>query len=416
MNTTALVPGLLEDARELHRAIPVFAPYFEYYGPNSLFLERGGAQCDLEKLRDAGITAFGIAVTNGGAPYFEVAAGRFEVAGPDDWVRERTLRNFAAAMERIRACPGVSVALSASDLSRGTQNGTVQVIPLVTGHRYMTDLDVLDEMFALGLRISHCSSNFCTTWNRAAPAHVIAGKTAPVFTDFGRAAVERMNELGIVIDVAHMSDESTLAVIEASSKPVIDGHTCSQDAVPSSARGHRDHALRVIADSGGVVGVHFADHLYTEKVWGLKYLRADNSKATQPEPRLWKYNRHLLETVHDPEERSRLRKNRQAQQDFFEAHGLAEEPKAPLSGHRLATVADMADQVDYLVNVCGIEAVGLGGDVNGIDAHSWPLGMDHVGELPHLTAELLRRGWNEDAIEKFLSRNWYRVMGECLPQ
>jgi membrane dipeptidase len=63
----------------------------------------------------------------------------------------------------------------------------------------------------------------------------------------------------------------------------------------------------------------------------------------------------------------------------------------------------------------GIEHVGLGGDVNGITPHSWPLGMDHVGELPHLTAELLRRGWREPDIEKFLSDNWLRVWRECLP-
>ena len=78
------------------------------------------------------------------------------------------------------------------------------------------------------------------------------------------------------------------------------------------------------------------------------------------------------------------------------------------------TLGMAAEPTIYLVVWSSI-ARSHGGSVNGITAHSWPAGCDHVGELPHLTAELLRRGWNEDALEKFLAGNWQRVFRDCLP-
>lgn len=406
----------LESAREIHARVGAAAPYFEYYGYDSLFAESGGAQCDLEKLDDAGIRTFGIAVSNGNRSYFQIGPNRFDVAGSNDWARQRVLGHFRRTLDEIKTCPRVRVIEKASDLAPD-ETGIIGVIPLVTGHSYMTDLEVLDEMFALGLRISHCAGNFCTTWNRGIPTYEVEGKVAPVFTDLGRQLVERMNELGIVIDVAHMSDESTLAVIETSTKPVSDGHTGSRDFVPSSSRGHNDRVLRALADSGGVVGIHFADHIWTEKVWGEKYARVQSSEfdLNGSEPRLWKYNRRLLETVTDPEERAMKRKDREAQEKFFRDHDLPPDPQPEYSGQRLASLEDMADHVEHLVKVCGEDGVGLGGDVNGITADSWPLEMDHVGELPNLSAELLRRDWNQNRLEKFLSKNWLRVWRECLP-
>jgi microsomal dipeptidase-like Zn-dependent dipeptidase len=402
----------LAAALDLHRRLPVTAPYFEYYGYDSLFKERGAPQCDLEKLDAAHMRALGIALANGGAGYFQVGPEEFLPAGDADWAFERLLRNFDAAMEDVRRCPRVRVVQSGPDLppvAHGSwvMGHSILVLPLVTSHTWMRDLAAVDAMFARGLRISHCAGVICRAWNRPCPSTRMNGAEAPVLTRFGREVVARMNELGIVLDMAHMSDESTEAILEASTKPVVDGHTGSRTVIPHG-RGHRDATLRRLADKGGVAGIHFADHLFTPKVWGSKYPLS--SPASDP---LWQWNRHLLDGVADPEERMRLRKDRAEQEKFYRARGLA--PLPPASTERLATVADMADHVEHLVKVMGIEGVGLGGDVNGIAAHSWPLGCDHVGELPRLTAELLRRGWMEADLEKFLSANWLRVWRECLP-
>jgi microsomal dipeptidase-like Zn-dependent dipeptidase len=421
-------PSHLAAALKLHRRLPVAAPYFEYYGYDSLFKERGGAQCDLEKLDAAHVRAFGIALANGSAGYFQVGPDEFLPAGDADWAFERLLRNWDAAITNIRRCPRVRIVQTAADLPLNGNPGPIgagrqseirnqkseigdqqiAVIPLLTSHTWMRDLKAVDALFARGLRISHAAGIICKRWCRSIPRTFVHGNEGPVFNDFGREVVARMNELGIVLDMSHMSDESTEAILEASSKPVVDGHTGSRTVIPCN-RGHRDATLRKIADKGGVVGIHFADHLFTPKVWGPKY-PMEEGKGPQP---LWEWNRHLLKTVVDPEERMRLRKNRAEQEKFFEARNLTTPP--PPSEERLATVADMADHVEHLVKVMGIEHVGLGGDVNGITAHSWPFGCDHVGELPCLTAEFLRRGWKEADLEKFLSANWFRVWRDCLP-
>ena len=103
----------------------------------------------------------------------------------------------------------------------------------------------------------------------------------------------------------------------------------------------------------------------------------------------------------------------EAEQSFYRAHNLPPDP-APPHG-RIATVAHLADLVDYLVNLVGHEHVGLSGDIGGIGADQWPLGMDHVGHLPRLTAELLGRGYDEDSLRCILSDNWRRVYRDCLP-
>lgn len=412
MNEPFPFAPFLDQARGLHRRIPVIMPYLEYYGYSSLFDERGGAQCDLEKLDAAGIRAFGIALTNGGVTYFEVGPNEYEVAGPPEWAYERTKKNFDAALKDVQRCSRVKVILNARDLRPDSADATIGVIPLITCNSYLLDIAALEDMFARGLRISHCAGGTCIKWCRSYGAARVGGKQAPVFSEFGRALIARMNELGIVIDLAHMSDESSEAIIAASAKPVIDGHTGSRTVVPHS-RGHSDGTLKKIADSGGVAGIHFADGLFTTKVHGPKY--AIGAVPQDYEPRLRKYNRHLLATVTDPEERFRLRKNRAAQDAFFKAHNLPPDPAPSASGQRIATVSDMAEHIEHMVKVMGIEHVGLGGDINGIQMDSWPLGMDHLGELPHLTAELLRRGHSEEELEKFLCGNWLRVFRECLP-
>jgi membrane dipeptidase len=397
----------LDQALALHRRLPVTAAYFEYYGYDSLFKDSGAPQCDLEKLDAAGVRAFGIAVANGGGPTLAVGPGPQEVrpAGDADWAFERLLRLYDAAMAGVRSCRRVRVIGSAADLTPRPDDEAIYVIPLVTSHLWMRDLGAIDVLFRRGLRISHCAGE---TWCRSFGPPRVNGRTPPVLSDFGHEAVARMNRLGIVLDMAHMSDESTDAIVAASSRPVIDGHTCSRDLVPA-CRGHSDATLRRIAERGGVAGIHFADHLFTDRVWKAGKYRAD----APPCEALWVWHCHLLDDIPDPEQRMALRKDRVAMERFLGGRGLRLPP--PASTERIATVADMADMIEHMVKVMGVEHVGLGGDVNGITLDSWPLGMDHVGQLPRLTAELLRRGYVEEDLERLLARNWLRVFRECLP-
>jgi microsomal dipeptidase-like Zn-dependent dipeptidase len=400
----------VDDALALHASLRVAAPYFEYYGYDSLFAEQGASQCDLQKLDTAHIRLLGVAVANGSRGYFQVGPDELEVAGDSDWAHERLLKAFDAGMATITKCQRVRLVKKSSDVDRNDEPDAINVLPLVTGHAWMRSADDLRLLFDRGLRMCHVASLSCDRWCRHYPVKKVAGRVPLVFNDAGRELVSAMNELGVIIDLAHCSDESSAAILEVSKRPLIDGHTSSRTIVPR-CRGHEDATLKRIADGGGVVGIHFADHMFCPKVWDAgKYGSDDTASATSLE----KFNRHLLSIESDPDRRMTLRKDRSAQAAFYASHGLT--AAAPPPQQRLATVADMADHVEHLVNVMGVEHVGLGGDVNGITLHSWPVGCDHVGELPHMTAELLRRGWAENDLAKFLAGNWSRVFRECLPE
>jgi membrane dipeptidase len=318
------------------------------------------------------------------------------------------LERIDRAVETIRNCPGTRLVSRASELASPSDD-RIGALILLSGNNHTLDLSTVDTFFERGVRVVHPAmqyhNRYCTG---------IDGLPGPALSDFGRQVIARMNELGIVIDTAHASDESALAMIETSTRPVVDGHTTSRDLVPSS-RGLSDRVLKRMAKKGGVVGVHFADHLLSEEAWRTKYGGSQAQGTGEGRiPRLWLYNAYILAWTRDPEERMRLRKNRQEQEAFFRKHGLPPEPETPPI--RPVNVGHLADLVEYLVNLVGVEHVAIGGDVNGIDDHQWPEGMDHIGHLPRLTAELLRRGYKADALAKILSSNWLRVYRECLPE
>jgi membrane dipeptidase len=391
----------LEQAKDLHRRIPVFMGYLDFTPEQ--FQPTGGIQCDTEKMDAAGVRE--VAVSIGYGCYFATGQKEYVIAGSDEWLLERQLGRIDWVLDTLRKNPRARLVTRASDLARKPGDDSIGVILHLTGNNHTVSLGVVDTFFHRGVRATHPAMPYHNRWCRA-----MGGMPSPVLNEYGRQVIGRMNELGIALDTAHASDESAQAIIRASTKPCIDSHTTSRNLVPSS-RGLLDETLRMLADRGGVAGIHFADHLVTEEANKHKYDRAER-KERRPDP-LWEYNKHVLATIHDPDERVKMRKNREAIERFYREKGITLAPAVPTA--RVATLKHMGDMVNYLVNLMGIGHVAIGGDVNGITPDSWPVGMDNVGELPHLTAELLRRGYKEDALEKFLSANWRRVYAACLP-
>lgn len=388
---------LQAEAADLHRRIPLFLGYLNFAAEQ--FLATGGRQCDLAKLDAAGVRTMVVSI--GFGCYFQTGPQEFTLAGSDDWLREHQLRRIDEVVATIRRTPRTRLVTRAADLDP-SPDGTIGVLVHLTGNNHTTTLADVDTFFAHGVRAVHPAMQYHNRW---CAGH--KGREAPAITPFGRQVVARMNELGIVIDTAHASDESARAMVETSRTPVNDSHTSSRTRIPE-CRGLSDDVLRLIARSGGVIGVLFADHMLSSAAWRKKYNLAPR------QPRLWAYNRWVLETTVDPDERMRLRKNRTAQDAFYADHKLPPEVAAPTI--RGATTADLADLIDYLVRLIGIDHVGLGGDVNGIDDHQWPEGMNHLGELPKLTAELLRRGYDEPQLQKLYADNWRRSFRASLPE
>ena len=414
----------LDQALDLHRRLPVFLGYVDY--DDEALAPDGGTYIDLAKLCAAGVHT--LVASIGFGCYFQTGQRDYHLAGPATWVLEHQVRRIAHVVNAVRRCPAARLVERRDDLDASPADDRVGVIVHLTGNAHTVDLDTVGRLFGQGVRATHPAMQYHNRWCTG-----MDGLPGLAMTDFGRDVIARLNKLGVVLDVAHASEESARAIIETSSKPPIDSHTTSRDLVPSS-RGLRDATLRLIAERGGVIGVHFADHMLRHDVWSRKYVPAAAYGRT---PRLWRYSQHMLDTYQDPDERMRWRpgppppwdrkvvltgnpaweldpaERWEAEQSFYRAHDLPPDPALPHG--RIATIAHLADLVDYLVNLVGHEHVGLGGDVGGIGADQWPLGMDHTGHLPRLTAELFSRGYGEDSLRCILSDNWRRVYRECLP-
>jgi membrane dipeptidase len=198
---------------------------------------------------------------------------------------------------------------------------------------------------------------------------------------FGKKVVAEMNRVGIMVDVAHVSDAAFAQAVALSAVPVIASHSSARHFTPGFERNPSDELIRALADKGGVIMVNF----------GSGFLRDDSRKSFDA--------------------------MREASKAFAKQHTLddhAPEVDAFLTSYQkdhppvFATVADVADHIDYLVKLVGIDHVGLGSDFDGV-RDSLPVGLKDVSMYPNLLRELLARGYSEADLDKICSANLLRV-------
>ena len=272
-----------------------------------------------------------------------------------DGYADRARRTIDLVRAQIDAHPGeLLLVRCADDILDAHRTGRAGIILGFEGAKPLEDkLERLDEFYELGVRYIQL------TW--AVRNHVSTGFDPDAgLTPFGRDVVRRMNELGMVIDVAHIGEKAWHEVAELSSHPIIAGH-CGVSALTLGRSEITDERLRLIAATGGVVGLHAVAHIMHP-----------TGKA-------------------DWEER--------------------------------ATVDHIVDHADYIRDHAGIDHVALGPDFFPNDEHYrraigynvvYADGLRDVGGLPNLTAAFLRRGYSEDDVRKVLGGNLLRVYREVL--
>jgi membrane dipeptidase len=203
-------------------------------------------------------------------------------------------------------------------------------------------------------------------------------------SDLGRQMVREMNRAGIMVDVSHASDETFWDMVETSSAPVIASHSSAR-AIYDHPRNLTDEMLRAIAETGGVVQVNtLSDYLADlELSEGRRNAMAEMGRAMA----------------------AARKSGDDSMEAFWQALGRANAEFPP----PLATVADVADHIDHMVAVMGIDHVGVGADFDGGGGVD---GMYDASEIGNLTLELLRRGYSEEDLAKIWSGNLLRVMDE----
>jgi membrane dipeptidase len=274
-----------------------------------------------------------------------------------------------------------AMAYSAADIRRIHKSHKIaSLIGIEGGHQINNSLAVLRQMYDAGARYMTLTHTTNTPWADSAtdsPAH-------HGLTPFGVEVVKEMNRLGMLVDLSHVSPDTMRAALAASQAPIIFSHSSAR-ALDDHPRNVPDDVLRAVATNGGVVMVNFAP----------PYVSAERNR--------WEAD-HAAE---------RTRFNSPPFAGLY--IGQPERAKAALTEWEaqhpmpVTTLAQVADHIEHIRQVAGLDHVGIGSDFDGIpDA---PVGLEGVDRYPALLAELMRRGWSDADIAKLAGENLLRALG-----
>ena len=270
---------------------------------------------------------------------------------------------------------GLRFATTADEVETAMAEGRVaSLLGMEGGHSIGSSLGVLRQLHALGARYMTLTHNSNTPWADAATDNPVHGG----LSDFGRDVVREMNRLGMLVDLSHVSEETMLDALDVAKAPVIFSHSGAR-AINGHPRNVPDSVLRRLPYNGGIVMVVALPRFITEDLrqWGAR-------RAA---------------------EQARLGVLFQGQPDKVKAALDAWDAANP---EPQSTIADMADHIDHIREVAGVESIGIGGDFDGMP--SGPVGFEDVRGYPALFAELARRGYSQAELEMIASRNILRVM------
>jgi len=240
------------------------------------------------------------------------------------------------------------------------------------------NINNLEEFYNKGIRyitLAHFKSNHISDsandpdrkWNGLSP--------------FGEEVVKEMNRLGIMVDVSHISDSSFYDVMRLSKSPVIASHSCCRFFVPSLERNMSDEMIKILAAHNGVIQINFANSYLRNDIY-QQYTNGDNL-----------IKEHLKQfNIAEGSDSASIYEN-----NYWKENPLAR-----------AKVKDVADHIDHVKNLVGIDYVGIGSDFNGTGGEV-PIGLENVSKYPNLVYELLLRGYTDEEIQKVLGGNLIRV-------
>jgi membrane dipeptidase len=271
----------------------------------------------------------------------------------------------------------LALALSADDIERDFKRGRLaSLIGMEGGHAIENSLGVLRACYALGARYLTLTHNVTTDWADAAldsPRH--GG-----LTQFGREVVHEMNRLGMLVDLSHVSPATMSAALDVAEAPVIFSHSNAR-ALVDHPRNVPDSILTGVRANGGIVMVTFVPAFVSADVAAFEQRREAEDKR-------------LAGAVADTAERRRA----------LEGWDAA-------NPRPRATLPQVADHIEHVRDVAGVDHVGIGSDFDGID--TGPIGLEDVSRFPDLFAELARRGWSDTDLARLAGRNFLRVFHEA---
>jgi len=276
-----------------------------------------------------------------------------------------------------RAPDKFAIAKSPSDVKAQFEKGIISLpMGMENGSPLQGDLANLEAFRERGIRyitLAHSQSNHISDssydlrrqWNGLSP--------------FGKTLVTEMNNIGIMLDISHVSDDAFYQVIELTKVPVIASHSSLRRFTPGFERNMNDEMVKALGDNGGVIMINFGSSFVTKEAGKWRTGLTQARKAL---------------IAAEGEDSPKL--------EDFEANYRKEVP------YPYSTLDEVLDHIDHVVELVGIEHVGIGSDYDGV-GDSLPIGLKDVASFPNLVQGLLDREYSRADIEKILSGNLLRV-------
>ncbi|MEU6101389.1 dipeptidase [Streptomyces flaveolus] len=317
---------------------------------------------DLARLRAGGV----------GAQYWSVYV-RSDLPG----AVTATLEQIDCVQRLIDRHPGeLRAALTAADMEAARAEGRIaSLMGAEGGHSIDNSLATLRGLYALGVRYMTLTHNDNVAWaDSATDEPGVGGLSA-----FGREVVREMNREGMLVDLSHVAATTMRDALDTSTAPVIFSHSSAR-AVCDHPRNIPDDVLERLPANGGMAMVTFVPKFVLQAAVDWTAAADENMRA---------HGFHHLDT--SPE--------------AMKVHRAFEE-RTP---RPVATVSTVADHLDHMREVAGVDHLGIGGDYDGTPFT--PDGLDDVSGYPNLVAELLDRGWSQADLAKLTWKNAVRVLG-----
>ena len=369
-----------ERAKRLHEQAFVFDAHIhminrQFYAGGDIGQRSADGQVDLPRAREGGIDAmfFSVFVTE------EYYPPRFET--------RQALRLIDLALNQLaRNQQTIELALNGSEIERINRKGKMAALLDIEGSFDLDgDLGVLRDMYRLGLRSAQLPAH---NWANNYADSCCAPPKWHGLNERGRAVVREMNRLGMLINVSHGSDETIEQTIELSSDPILATHhgLRSFNNIP---RNMPDYLVKKLAAKGGVIGIQIGNEFHNVKVfdWRAKHEGKPFWDTTGIARKGASMSIEEIDRIVAPQ---------------FPMVGV------PAPEELKMTPDDWVAVVDRVIQLAGEDHVALGSDFDG--GPTLPRGMRDIRDLPMITDAMLRRGYSEERIRKFLGGNLLRVV------
>ena len=359
---------------DTHNDIPTTAIDNGYSFDQSL---KTKTHSDLQRMKEGGVDAQFFSIWCDGNMKNPYAWANREI----DTVLAWTNRNPIKMVQAFTAADIVAAA---------KQKKLAALLGVEGGHMMENDLGKLEALYKRGVRYMTITWNNSTPWatsalDEASPNPSAGGalnsEGKKGLTEFGKQIIRKMNELGMLVDLSHVGEQTFWDAIAVTTKPVLVSHSCVYALCPHR-RNLKDDQIKAVAKNGGVIHLNFysgfldpAFEARSDAFTAKHKTEMDSMLKINPEPyfmQVYLFNKY-------PDEVKGLR--------------------PPMSL--------LLDHLDYIVKMVGVDYVGMGSDFDGVN--SLPAGLDGVEDFPKITEELVKRGYSKKDVEKILGGNFLRV-------